>query len=59
MLVLIQVNPNWIYTFVHWIFILPVSNDTDGVAQALKEIKKHNPSRIIIEATGRLEFNFI
>jgi len=36
-----------------------VSNDTDGVAQALKEITKHNPSRIIIEATGRLEFNFV
>ncbi|GMR20563.1 MAG: IS110 family transposase [Gammaproteobacteria bacterium] len=36
-----------------------VPNDKGGVAQALKEIKKHNPSRITIEATGRLEFNFI
>jgi len=36
-----------------------VSNDANGVSQALKEIGKHNPSRIIIEATGRLEFNFI
>ncbi|MFC1684145.1 IS110 family transposase [Pseudomonadota bacterium] len=36
-----------------------VANDDDGIKHALKEIKKYHPSRIIIEATGRLEFNFI
>jgi len=36
-----------------------VTNDDDGISQAIKEIKKHNPTRIVIEATGRLEFSFI
>ncbi|MFC1603301.1 IS110 family transposase [Pseudomonadota bacterium] len=36
-----------------------VTNNDDGISQAIKEIKKHNPARIIIEATGRLEFGFI
>jgi len=38
---------------------LTVTNDDDGIPQAIKEIKKHHPSRIIIEATGRLEFGSI
>jgi len=36
-----------------------VSNDEKGIQYALKEIKKHSPTRIIIEATGRLEQAFI
>lgn len=36
-----------------------VSNDSKGIQEALKKIKKHNPTRIIIEATGRLEYDFI
>lgn len=36
-----------------------VNNDKDGIKKALKEIKKYNPSRIIIEATGRLEYEFV
>jgi len=36
-----------------------VTNNDDGISQAIKEIKKHNPTRIIIEATGRLEFGFV
>jgi transposase len=36
-----------------------VSNDDDGIKEAIKCIKKHNPTRIIIEATGRLEHAFI
>ncbi|VAW64402.1 ISCps7, transposase, partial [hydrothermal vent metagenome] len=36
-----------------------VTNDEEGIKKALKEIKKHNPSRIIIEATGRLEYEFV
>jgi len=36
-----------------------VSNNDKGVQTAIKEIKKHKPARIIIEATGRLEHAFI
>lgn len=36
-----------------------VSNDEAGIKEALKCIKKHKPTRIIIEATGRLEQAFI
>jgi transposase len=35
-----------------------VSNDEKGIKKALKEIKKHDVTRIIIEATGRLEYEF-
>jgi transposase len=47
------------------IFIRPldiyftVSNDEKGINKALNEIQKHDVSRIIIEATGRLEYRFI
>ena len=36
-----------------------VSNDDEGINEAIKVIKKYNPTRIIIEATGRLEYDFI
>ena len=36
-----------------------VSNDKKGITKALKEIKKHDVTRIIIEATGRLEYEFV
>ena len=36
-----------------------VTNDEKGISEAVKEIKKHNPERIVIEATGRLEMPFI
>ena len=36
-----------------------VSNDEKGIREALKKIKAHQPARIIIEATGRLEYAFI
>lgn len=36
-----------------------VSNDKKGIKEALIEIKKHSPHRIIIEATGRLEHAFV
>ncbi len=36
-----------------------VSNDEKGINKAIKEIKKHKPTRIVIEATGRLEQAFI
>ncbi|MEP0177882.1 MAG: IS110 family transposase [Paraglaciecola sp.] len=35
-----------------------VPNDDEGIKKAIKEIKKHRPKRILIEATGRLEFAF-
>jgi transposase len=35
-----------------------VTNDDEGIKKAVKEIKKHHPERIVIEATGRLEFAF-
>lgn len=36
-----------------------VSNDDKGIREALKKIKPHKPTRIIIEATGRLEYAFV
>ncbi|MEE9338694.1 MAG: IS110 family transposase [Methylococcaceae bacterium] len=36
-----------------------VSNDEKGIKKAIIEIKKYHPTRIIIEATGRLEYEFI
>lgn len=36
-----------------------VTNDRKGIKEALKEIQKHDVSRIIIEATGRLEYEFV
>jgi len=36
-----------------------VTNDEKGISKAIKEIKKHKPTRIVIEATGRLEQAFI
>jgi transposase len=36
-----------------------VSNDKKGITKALKEIKKNDVTRIIIEATGRLEYEFV
>ncbi len=38
---------------------LTVSNDPEGIQQALKALKKHKPTRIVIEATGRLEYDFV
>jgi transposase len=36
-----------------------VSNDEKGIKEAINNIKKHSPERIVIEATGRLEMPFI
>lgn len=36
-----------------------VSNDEKGIKEAVNLIKKHQPERIVIEATGRLEMPFI
>lgn len=36
-----------------------VTNDEKGINEAVKNIKKHNVKRIVIEATGRLEMPFI
>jgi transposase len=36
-----------------------VSNDEVGIKEAIKTIKKHKVTRIVIEATGRLEQPFI
>jgi len=36
-----------------------VTNDEKGINKALKEIKKYDVSRIIIETTGRLEYEFV
>lgn len=36
-----------------------VSNDETGIKKAVKIIKQHQPERIVIEATGRLEMAFI
>jgi len=47
------------------IYIRPIglffseANDAQGIKKALKIIKKHQPQRIVIEATGRLEMAFI
>jgi len=35
-----------------------VENNSQGIKAALKRIKEYNPTRIIIEATGRLELPF-
>ena len=46
------------------IFIRPigefftVENNPSGIKDAIKRIKKHKPTRIVIEATGRLEMPF-
>ncbi len=36
-----------------------VTNNEKGIAKAINKIKKYAPKRIVIEATGRLEQNFI
>ncbi len=36
-----------------------VPNDDQGAKEAIKRIKIHNPTRIVIEATGRLETAFV
>ena len=36
-----------------------VQNDDNGIKEAIQTIKQHNPERIVIEATGRLEMPFI
>lgn len=36
-----------------------ISNDEEGIKEAVKTLKKYSPERIIIEATGRLEMPFI
>ena len=36
-----------------------VSNDHTGIQEAVNTIKKYNPERIVVEATGRLEMPFI
>ncbi|RYV01533.1 IS110 family transposase [Shewanella sp. OPT22] len=36
-----------------------VPNDDSGIKKAINLIKQHNPERIVIEATGRLEMPFI
>ncbi|MDN2483415.1 IS110 family transposase [Vibrio agarivorans] len=36
-----------------------VENSNKGIKEALQIIKKHNPERIVIEATGRLEMPFV
>lgn len=36
-----------------------VTNDEDGIKEAISKIKKHKVTRVVIEATGRLEQPFI
>jgi len=36
-----------------------VENDVEGINKAIREIKRYSPQRIVIEATGRYEFEFI
>ncbi len=36
-----------------------VPNDTAGIQSAIKEIKSLKPARVLIEATGRLEMEFV
>ena len=36
-----------------------VDNTEKGIRKGIKEIKKHHPTRVIIEATGRLEQAFV
>lgn len=47
------------------VFIRPLgheaqfTNDTQGIQAAIKYIKSYAPSRVLIEATGRLEMDFV
>ncbi len=36
-----------------------VSNDTQGVKDAVKQIQSFKPTRVLIESTGRLELAFV
>lgn len=36
-----------------------VSNDADGVKDAVKQLQKLKPARVLIESTGRLELSFV
>jgi transposase len=36
-----------------------VTNDEKGIKEAITQIKKHKVTRVVIEATGRLEQPFI
>lgn len=36
-----------------------VTNDAKGIREAITKLKKYKPERIVIEATGRLEFDFV
>jgi len=36
-----------------------VSNDKAGIAEIIKQLKKYRPTRIIVEATGRLEYELV
>ena len=36
-----------------------VKNDSKGIQEAIKRIKKLNPTRVLIESTGRLETQFV
>ncbi|MGP4846167.1 IS110 family transposase [Marinobacter sp. 1Y8] len=36
-----------------------VTNDENGIRKAIGIIKKHQPTRVIVEATGRLEHTFV
>jgi transposase len=36
-----------------------VKNNGNGIKEAISELKKYNPTRIAIEATGRLEYEFV
>jgi len=36
-----------------------VTNDESGIKEAIKKLKKHTITRVVIEATGRLEQPFI
>ncbi len=46
--------------FIHPINIhFTVTNDVSGIRDAVKTIKPHHPTRIVIEATGRLEHAFV
>lgn len=36
-----------------------VSNCDKGIKEAISKLKRYNPSRIVIEATGRLEMDFV
>jgi transposase len=36
-----------------------VSNDDEGISEAVKKLIKYSPTRVVIEATGRLEHAFV